>query len=133
MKIGSTLRCLRNNHRFSQDHVARELNMTQSNYSKLEADKFFPSGEVLEGIARLYKIPVEKILLSAAHDDLSNASGASHGTTDLLQAGPLASKQLENYKDMIINLQIRQIELLEFQIKTLRVTSNDNQRAEVEN
>jgi transcriptional regulator with XRE-family HTH domain len=133
MKIGSTLRCLRNTHRFSQNHVARELNMTQSNYSKLEADKFFPSGEVLEGIARLYKIPMEKVLLSATRDDSNNDSSTSFESEDLLHEVPLLNSQLENYKDMIINLQKRQIELLEFKIKTLRVTSNNNERAEVEN
>src|SRR5437868_6328267 len=104
MKIGSKLRYLRNKNRYSQTHVAQELSMTQSNYSKLESDKFFPSCDVLERISKFYQIPMEELLLSSIVTETDNPNGTSNLNALPLPNQALIINQLDSSKDAIIRL-----------------------------
>ena len=47
IQIGTKLRQLRDEKRFSQELVAEKLGISQANYSRLESDKMQPNSELL--------------------------------------------------------------------------------------
>jgi transcriptional regulator with XRE-family HTH domain len=126
MRVGANLRSLRLRNGFSQEYVSKELSMTQGNYSKLERDKFFPSGSVIEKLAKLYNVLEEELLVQVSRPNQSE-SRPTLAKRNLVSNEDLikVSGELEYSKDTIIALQARQIELLELQIRTLNVRKGD--------
>jgi transcriptional regulator with XRE-family HTH domain len=116
-KIGSKLRKLRNKNGYSQEYIAHELNMTQGNYCKLEADKFFPSVETVERICKLYSLEQAELLsISGQHDDRDHSSNSPDRH--------MLVEELISSKDKIIDLQAKQIALLEQRIRELESSVN---------
>lgn len=53
---------LRTKHNYTEEYVARKMNMSQSAYSRLESGKTELSLERMEELARVYNMPVSEIL-----------------------------------------------------------------------
>ncbi|MCI5902992.1 MAG: helix-turn-helix transcriptional regulator [Blautia sp.] len=53
---------LRTKHNYTEEYVARKMNMSQSAYSRLESGKTELSLERMEELERIYNMPVSEIL-----------------------------------------------------------------------
>lgn len=62
MEIGKKLREYRYNNNYSQQQVAKLLNISQSTYCDWESDTVFPKAENLSKLARLYDIDINDLL-----------------------------------------------------------------------
>ena len=54
---------LRTKHNYTEEYVARKMNMSQSAYSRLESGKTELSLERMEELERIYNMPVSEILV----------------------------------------------------------------------
>ncbi len=123
LKIGKRLKELRIERNFSQEHIARELNMTQGNYCKLETDNHFPSAEALEKLASLYETTPQELLASDGQTQIQyNHNHESSQAINAFMVWQDPQKLVEDLlasKEKIIVLQAKQIEMLEGKMKDL--------------
>jgi transcriptional regulator with XRE-family HTH domain len=60
--LGGKIRHIRELRNLTQDHMARQLGMDQSQYSKIETGRTRPTEERLEMIAKILDIPLAELL-----------------------------------------------------------------------
>ncbi len=61
MTIGTRIRQLRDAKNIKQEEMAKKLNMSQSNYSRIETNEIKTTDEVLEKIAEIFGIEREQL------------------------------------------------------------------------
>jgi len=62
MNIGARIRQLRDAKNMKQEDMAKKLNMSQSNYSRLETNEIKTADEVLEKIAEIFGMQKEQLI-----------------------------------------------------------------------
>ena len=81
MDIGIKLKKLREQHGFSQEHVANELGISQSTYFKLEAEQIRLTVERAKQLSKLYEIDPEYFFSSdASAIYYNNGTGNYHNS-----------------------------------------------------
>lgn len=127
MKLGTKLRKLRDNYGFSQDYVAEKLNMSQSNYSKLESDKYESvSWEVLPAVAEIYGIDIIDLLADLGVQNINLSRNNDHATNAFYVVQQANS--LENIDKSIMKLIESQkliIQALKLQLEILKETKKN--------
>lgn len=128
-KIGCRLRAIRLDRNFSQEYLAHEFNMTQGNYSKLESGNHFPTPKTMEKLAKVYGMTANDLLSFEDHVGIKTETQISmKGKVDLkvgLNSQEFLAKLLDS-KQKIIELQEKQIEILEGLIKISAIIPNEN-------
>ena len=113
MKLGNPLKELRNGCGFSQDYLASLLNMSQSNYCRIEKNELSISNNKLEIVAVIYGFSLANLLndtLKINHPEMiTPKENVQMNIEDLLKL-----------KEQIIIIQNRHIELLEEKVKSLQ-------------
>jgi transcriptional regulator with XRE-family HTH domain len=110
---------------YSQEYLAQKLDMSQSNYCKLESNHHFPSQDTIEKIAMLYQITPQELIAGEGNTQIqyNQNHDQSHTVNAFLvmQDPQKLAEDLLASKDKIISLQARQIELLESQMQHMKV------------
>jgi len=122
IQIGTKLRQLRDEKRFSQELVAEKLGISQANYSRLESDKMQPNSELLPKIADLYGIAIKDLFTSEAQQyvNISQYHDQAFSSYWVHQESQKFVEKLLEAKDEIIAIQRNQIAVLEEEIKRLQ-------------
>ena len=106
---------------YSQEYLAHELQMTQGNYCKLESDYHFPPVHALEKLATLYELSPEELVSSEGQTQIQyNNNHDSSSSVNSFMVWQDSQKLVEDLlaaKEQIIQLQARQIEILESRLR----------------
>ncbi len=62
MTIGTRIRQLRDAKNIKQDEMAKKLNMSQSNYSRIETNEIKATEEVIEKVAEIFGLEKEQLI-----------------------------------------------------------------------
>jgi len=81
MKIGKKLRDYRYKNNYSQQQIAKFLDISQSTYCDWESDTMFPKTDKLLKIAQLFNTDVNELLASEKFD---NSSSSKSETLEVL-------------------------------------------------
>ena len=122
LKLGNKLRQLRIDRGYSQEYLAHELGMSQSNYCKLESDNHIPSLHVIEKLASLYETTPQDILVSDGQNQIQYNHESPHAINAYMvwQDSQKLVADLLSSKDKIIALQANNIDSLEDQLRQLK-------------
>ena len=60
--LGKILKHIRLDHNYTQDYVAKHLNMSQTYYSKHEKNKVVPNIIIMKKLSELYKCTIDDIM-----------------------------------------------------------------------
>lgn len=66
--IGTYLRNLRCQHKYTQAHVASHLNIIRQTYSHYETGRIYPPTDVLIALTHLYHVPIESFFEPELHN-----------------------------------------------------------------
>ncbi len=61
VKIGESIKNLRELNNLTQTYVAQTLGISQAAYQKIEANRTLPNHEYLQKISRLFDVPIQKL------------------------------------------------------------------------
>ena len=109
MEIGIKVKKLRELRNFTQEYMAKNLDMTTSGYGKIERDESVVSYQKLEKIADILGIKIEdiinfneKLVFNVMHNQTGNGYVVNNGITE--EAKNLYEQVIANQKDEINNL-----------------------------
>lgn len=120
MDIGIKLRQLRQEHGYSQEYIASQLEISQAQYCRIECGKSTLSTDKFLQLATIYSISpnqlaeIKKNVMTESQDK----STSSASTNNPFTAFPMSVG--DNLAQYIIQLQKKQILLLEEKIKELQ-------------
>ena len=105
MTIGNRIRKLRDVKNIKQDEMARELGMSQSNYSRIESDEVKINEDVLEKIAILFKMSKEELTnFDENVVNFNNCTGSAY-KVETMHNYAISSEIKKLYDDKIILLE----------------------------
>ncbi len=120
--IGARIALFRNARRWTQEHLADEIGMPQSELSKIENDKISPKWDIIQDIAEKLEVPVISLLPIATNNIMNNSfNDQSGGVVNNFHAGfeverrqwealLKAKEELLEMKDKLIRLMEQQKE-----------------------
>ena len=106
VKIGQRIRMYRELNNYTQEHVARELNMSVSGYSRLERNEVSVSIQKLMRIAEILKVNTGDLMTENQHIiDVSRILGnQKQKSENNHSAHSTAAGQPENYREQLQSL-----------------------------
>lgn len=124
MKINEKIRFLRESRDWSQEEMATKLNMSTNGYSKIERGESKINTERLEQIANILDMDVLE-LISVGERNVVLFQESDHNLSIIgsSEEASLAISQLKlelSYKDQVINLQSREIKMLQEMVELLK-------------
>ena len=118
--LGKKLLQHRNKHSYSQEEVADKLGISQSNYSRIESDKFPISAELLPKLAQLYGISVTELVLPEATEYMNQSTYKDNAFSSYL-----VYQESQKQSDQVIEAQKETISSKDILIKSLQETIAD--------
>ena len=104
MKVGNKIQKIREIKGFSQESVAAELGISQSAYSKLEKGQIAVTIEKLYAIAKVFEVPVEKLLTFDESNVLHNHQQKGGNAANVILQTP-SDKERDLYENRIKHLE----------------------------
>ncbi len=110
MSIGSKIKRLRHNKRWSQEELAHQLNVAQTSISNFESDKTIPDFMVMNKICELFEVGfdyfVEEKNIYNVDRNIGGVVGCNKGT-------------INNIPEGILENMLKRLEILETKTKNL--------------
>lgn len=132
MRIGHKIKKIRELKNFTQEEMASKLNITQSNYSKMERDEIDINMSRLEDISKVLQIDLNELInfdeqnVFLFHNN--KAVSGINGTVNNHYNNTLTDRERTLYEDKVflleekIRFQEEKIKMLEAQLKMLQGT-----------
>jgi transcriptional regulator with XRE-family HTH domain len=105
MKLGDKIKKLREFRNFTQEHLAKTLDMTQAGYSRIERDEVDLNLNRLEQIAKVLNVSIEEILGFDVNKLSFNTNANDHCIVYQNQSQSIPDKEREQYESRITSLE----------------------------
>lgn len=103
--IGNRIRKLRDIKNIKQDDIAKELGMSQSNYSRIENDEIKANDDALEKIASIFKMSKDELTnVDENTVNFNNCSGSAY-KVDVMHNYAISPEIKKLYDDKITLLE----------------------------
>jgi transcriptional regulator with XRE-family HTH domain len=116
MKIGSILRKLRNQKKFSQSEVADKIGVCQSTYFAWENDKSFPNAKHYVNIAVVFEISLNELI---PQNNVHFQSSTESESTNHIIKSKKSEEEILSLQKQVISLQLHRINQLETENRQL--------------